>query len=1045
MMRGIIQTSIHFRFLVVVLALAMLAFGAFQLRNMPVDVLPEFSPTYVEIQTEALGLSAEEVEQMITVPMEQDLLAGVAWVDVIRSESVPGLSSVLLYFEPGTDLYKARQMVSERLSQAAVGLPHVSKPPTMIQPLSSSSRFMIVGLSSKELTLIEMSVLARWVIGPRLLGVPGVANVAIWGNRDRQLQVLVDPEQLREAGVSLQQVIETTGNALWVSSLSYLEASTPGTGGFIDTPSQRIGIWHVLPISSPEELAQVPVKATAWRLGDVAKVVEDHQPLIGDALVEDDPNLLLVVEKLPGTNTLEVTRGVENALEALRPGMAGLEFDTSLFRPATFIEIAIANLRNALLLSVVLVVVALLFLFWGWRTALISFLVIPVSLVAALLVLYLRGSTVNIMLLAGLAAALGALIDDAIVDVENMLRGLRQRRQEGANLSTEEIVLEASLEMRSAITFAMLIMLLAVLPLLLLAGVSGAFFRPLAISYGLALLASMLVALILTPALSAILLPSAPLERRQSPLLAWLQVQYERALDRTMHAPRPVFGALALVLAVSLVMIPFFRQESLLPSFKEPDLLIQLESAPATSRPEMDRIVARISQELRAIPGVNNVGAHVGRAIFGDQVVGINSAQVWVNLDPASDYQATRAAIQETMEAYPGLSVQVSSNLRQTLSEALTRSGDTVVVRIFGDDPRLLRSKTEEIRQAISGIEGIADLHVVLPIEEPTLEIEVDLTKAQRYGIKPGDVRRVAATLLSGLQVGSLFEEQKVFDVVVWGVPEIRDSLDDVRQLLIETPSGGHVRLSDVAEVRFAPVPTVIRREGISPYLDVGFDVRGRDLGSVTRDVENALEGIQFPLEYHAEVLGEFAERQAAQQRMLVAGIVAAFGIFLLLQASSGNWRLAFFTFLTLPAALAGGALVVLLGGGVLTLGSLLGFLTLLGMAVRNSVVLTNHYRHLEQQEGEPFGPQLIQRGARERVRPILMTAITTGLAFAPFAILGDIPGLEILQPLANVVLAGLVTSTLLTLVVTPTLYLHFGARREADLELDLVPATATD
>src|SRR5687767_2261079 len=415
MMRSIVQSSLQFRYLVVVIAGVLMLVGLNRLREMPVDVLPEFSPPFVEIQTEALGLSAEEVEQMITVPMEQDLLAGVAWLDVIRSESVPGVSSVLIYFEPGTDLYRARQMVSERLAQAAVGIPHVSKPPAMIQPTSSASRFMVVGLSSKELSLIEMSVLARWTIAPRLLGVPGVANVAIWGNRDRQLQVLVDPEHLATQGVSLEQVINTTGNALWVSSLSFLEASSPGTGGFIDTPNQRLGIWHVLPISSPEELAQVPVDDTEGLvLSDVATVVEDHQPLIGDAVVNDAPNLMLVIEKLPGTNTLEVTRDVEDALAALRPGFAAINFDASLFRPATFLEMAMANISQALVIGAILLVLLLGIFMYGWRTALISLIAIVTSLAAALTVLYLRGETFNSMVLAGLVIALGLIIDEAV-------------------------------------------------------------------------------------------------------------------------------------------------------------------------------------------------------------------------------------------------------------------------------------------------------------------------------------------------------------------------------------------------------------------------------------------------------------------------------------------------------------------------------------------------------------------------------------------------------------------------------------------------------
>src|SRR5512134_409748 len=351
MMSSIVKSSLKFQYLIIVVAGALLLFGITQIREMPVDVLPEFSPPYVEIQTEALGLSAEEVEQMITVPMEQDLLAGVAWLDVIRSESVPGLSSVLIYFEPGTDLYRARQMVTERMSQAAVGLPHVSKPPTMIQPLSSQSRFMIVGLSSEELSLIELSVLARWTITPQLMGVPGVAHVAIWGNRDRQLQVLVDPEQLQEAGITLDQVVSTTGNSLWVSPLSFLEASTPGTGGFIDTPNQRLNVWHVLPISSPEELAKVPVEGTSLVLGDVANVVEDHPMLIGDALVDERSNLMLVIEKLPGVNTLEVTRNTEVELSRLQPGMPGVRFDATLFRPASFLEMALANLTRTLVVA----------------------------------------------------------------------------------------------------------------------------------------------------------------------------------------------------------------------------------------------------------------------------------------------------------------------------------------------------------------------------------------------------------------------------------------------------------------------------------------------------------------------------------------------------------------------------------------------------------------------------------------------------------------------------------------------------------------------
>jgi CzcA family heavy metal efflux pump len=1042
MIRWIVGTSMHFRYLVIILAAVIMVFGLVRLGDMPVDILPEFAPPFVEIQTEALGLSAEEVEQMITVPMEQDLLAGVAFLDVIRSQSVPGLSSVLVYFEPGTDLFQARQMVSERLAQAAVGLPNVSQPPTMIQPLSSASRFLIVGLSSEELSLIEMSVLARWTIAPRLMGVPGVAHVAIWGNRDRQLQVQVDPEQLQDAGVSLQQIVQTTGNALWVSSLSFLEASTPGTGGFIDTPQQRLGVWHVLPISSPEELAQVPVQGTAWRLGDVAKVVEDHQPLIGDAIINENPNLLLVIEKLPGTNTLEVTRGLEAALDALRPGFAGIDFNATFFRPATFIETATSNLTRTLLISTFLVALVLFAFFWGWRAALISLIAIPVSLMAALFVLYLRGATLNAMVLAGLVIALGAVIDDAIIDVDRYLGRLRKNRQADSPKSVQALILEAASETRGAVFFATLVSLLAVVPVFFLEGVSGALFQPVAVSYALAVLASMAVALTVTPALGLILLGMAPLKGRESPLIPWLRRGYEGLLALTAPRPWLAYAAVAVLLVVCLVPLPFLGRDELLPSFREPFLTVQLEAEPGTSLPAMQQIVTRSSSELRALPGVNNVAAHIGRAVFGDKVVGINSAELWVSIEPQADYDATVASVRRTVDSYAGLEREVQTYSQQSLEQPQASAGEALTVRVFGEDHQVLRDEAQKMQQVLASIDGVVEPRVALPPEEATLEIEVDLASAQRYGIKPGDVRRSAAILLSGVQVGSLFEEQKVFDVVVWGVPEIRDSQADVGELLLDTPGGGHVRLKDVADVRVATSPTVIKREAVSPYLDVSFTVEGRDARAVVSDVKAAIESFPFPLEYHAVVQGGVAAQQAARQRILFSAFMALVGVFLLLQASFRSWRLALVVVLSLPAALAGSVLAALLGGSnSLAIGLVAALLTVLGIALRNTSMQISRYQHLEEQEGEPFDLELVLNGAQERLAPILMTALATGLALLPFVVLGAIPGHEIARPMGIAMLGGLVTSTLFNLFIVPALYLRFGASREVDLGLAPVPA----
>lgn len=1051
MMRSIVGSSMKYQFLVITIAIALMAFGVTQFRGMPVDVLPEFSPPYVEIQTEALGLSAEEVEQMITVPIEQDLMAGVAWLDVIRSESVPGLSSVVIYFEPGTDLYRARQMVTERLAQAAIAIPHVSKPPTMIQPLSSQSRFMIVGLSSQELSLIEMSVLARWTIAPQLMGVPGVAHVAIWGNRDRQLQVLVNPEKLHEQGVSLDQVIDTTGNALWVSSLSYLEASSPGTGGFIDTPNQRLNVWHVLPISSSEELAKVPVDgAEGLRLGDVAQVVEDHQVLIGDAVVNESPNLLLVIEKLPGINTLEVTRALEAELEGLKPGMPGIQFDATLFRPATFIEMAISNLSRTLVVSALLVVLVLGIFLYGWRTALISMAAILVSLFAALFILYMRGETLNAMVIAGLAVALGIVIDDAIVDVERIMQNLRLNQQQGGLRSSAAVILEAIGETRSALFFATMVTLLAIVPVFFIQGVSGSLFQPIAVSYALAVLAAMIVALTITPALSLILLSRTNLEMRESPFVMRLKNSYDRNLSRIFKSPGLANTAIVVLVVAAIIAVPFLRRDTALPTFREPYLMVRFEAASGTSHPEMNRIVSRATSELRGISGVSNVGAHVGRAVFGDETGNVNSAELWVSIDPTANYDATVAAIENVVNGYAGLNREVRTYVQQTLSQPQTSTSD-LTVRLYGENHQILRAEAQKLQQVLAKVNGVADPRVLLTPDEPSLEIEVDLAAAQKFGVKPGDVRRTAAVLLSGIQVGSLFEEQKVFDVVVWGEPQLRQSITNIHDLLIDVPgtdtaTGQQVRLGDVAQVRIVSSPTVIHREAVSPYLDIAFAVEGRGASAVVQDVNAALQNFPYPLEYHAEVVNDYAARQSAQQSILISSIVAILGVFLLLQASFRSWQMALAAIITLPAALAGAILADLLGnGGALSLGLIMGGLAVAGIALRNSIVLINHYQNLEEQQGESFGPELVMRGARERLSPILMTALATGLAFLPFVLFGNIPGHEIVRPMAIVIIGGLITSTWFNLFAVPALYLRFGASREADLGFQQVTAVAAD
>jgi CzcA family heavy metal efflux pump len=1029
MMRWIVGSSLKFRFIVVALAAGLMFFGVAQLRGTPVDVFPEFAPPRVEVQTPSLGLSASEVESLVTVPLEH-ALNGIEGLDVIRSKSVEQLSSIELIFEQGTDLLTARQLVQERLATVGPTLPSWSAPPFMIQPLSATSRVMKIGLSSDELSLIDMSMIAYWKMRARLLRVPGVANVAIWGQRQEMLQVRVEPERLRSNDVTLDQVMTVASDALDAGLLRFSEGGFIGTGGWLDTPEQRLSIRHVVPIVTPDDLAQVPIRhqdGQTLRLGDVADVVVDHQMLIGDAVINDGPGLMLIVEKLPWGNTLDVTRGVEAALEQMRPGLPGLEIDSEIFRPATFVEMSIDNLTTAIIIGALLMIFMLGAFLYEWRTALISVVAIPLSLVAAGLVLHLRATTINTMILAGLVIALGDIVDDAIIDIENVVRRLREHRKQGSDKSTARVILEASLEVRSAIVYATLIEVAAVAPIFLLEGLSGSFFRPLAFSYALALLASMVVALTVTPALSLIFFrKSSSLRQRESPLVPPLKRAYEAVLNRIVRRPRYAYTAVGLTAVLGLAALPLLGQ-SLLPSFKERDFLMHWLTKPGTSHPEMVRITTLASKELRAIPGVRNFGAHIGQALHADEVVGIDFGENWISVDPSVDYDDTVESIQEVVEGYPGLFRDVLTYLKERIREVLTGSSDAITVRIFGEDLDQLRSKAEEVEAILGQIPGVVEEHAELQEDVPQVQVEVDLDVARRYGMKPGDVRRAAATLMASEEVGDVFRDGKVFDVRVWSTPETRRNLTDIENLLLDTPSGEHVPLGVLADVRIVATPNEIHRESLSRSIDVGANVRGRDLGSVVTDLEERLEGVQFPLGFRAELLGEYTERQAAQTRLLLFAIAAALAILLFLQASFGRWRLAMLSFLTLPVALVGGVLAAYLGGGVISLGSLVGFLTVLGIVARNGIMLISHYQHLEQFEGEAFGPGLVIRGARERLVPILMTVLTTGLVLVPLVVAGEIPGQEIEHPMAIVIMGGLITSTLLNLFVVPALYLRFG------------------
>jgi CzcA family heavy metal efflux pump len=1035
MMRFIVSKSIQFRFLVLAIACALMYFGMRELKNAQVDVFPEFAPPRVEIQVPSVGLSAKEVEELVTIPIE-DALNGVEGLDVMRSKSVQSLSAINLIFKRGTDLLKARQLVAERLATVSPTLPSWTSPPVLMPALSSTSRFMKIGIASDTLSVRDLSMISYWKIRARLLRVPGVSNVMIYGERIKMYAVQVEPDKLVKHKVPLTVVQETIGDALDASLVKFSEGHFIGSGGFIDTPNQRMQVRYILPIVTPDDLSKVSLKGRPeLKLTDIARVVEDSPPPIGDAIINDGPGILLIVEKFPWANTLDVTRGTDEALKEIAPGLKDVKIDAEIFRPATFIETSIGNLTNALVLGSILIVVLLFFFLFEWRTALISVTAIPLSLLTAGLVLDLRGETINVMILAGLIIAVGEVVDDAIIDIENIWRRLRQKRAEGSTQSLAGIILDASLEVRGAIVYATMMVIVVLSPVFFLEGLSGAFFRPLAMSFTIAILASMVVALTVTPALAYLLLRNAPLRDRYNPVVPWLQKSYRAVLSRIIPRPRYAYVAVGAVALLGLWIVPQLGRE-LLPEFKERDFLMHWLTKPGTSQPEMARITSRASVELRAVPGVRNFGAHIGQALLSDEPYGPYFGENWISVDPAVDYQKTVDKLQEVVDGYPGIYRDVQTYLKERIREVLTGAKQAVVVRIYGDDITELRKQADKVKVSLEGVQGLKSLSVEFQYPIAQIEVEVNLDAAQRYGVKPGDVRRTSGILLAGEEAGDIFRDGKAYDVNVWSTPETRHSIEDVKNLLIDTPNAGPVRLADLANVRVKATPNHIDREYQSRKIDVTANVAGRDLGSVAADVQNIVSQVAMPLGYRAEVLGEAAERSAASNRLLIYSLIAAAIVFALLQTTFGTWRLTVLAFVTLPMALAGGAIAAYYTGGVLSLGSLVGFLTVLGLSGRNAIMMISHFQHLEREEGEPFGPNLVLRGAVERISPIMMTALAMAFALVPMLVTGDIPGQEIEYPMALVIMGGLISATLVNLFVVPSLYLRFAkslASRSAD------------
>ncbi|HVB44883.1 MAG TPA: efflux RND transporter permease subunit [Streptosporangiaceae bacterium] len=1038
-MRWIIATSLRLRYLVIGFAAILMYFGAQTLGHQKIDVFPEFAPVSVEIQTACLGLSPSEVESLTTVPLEA-ALQGVPGVYDVRSDSEPQLSAIYLYFRSGTDVLQARQLVQERLQTTAPTLPTWCDPPQMYPIVSATSRVMQIGLTSRTVSALDLSMIAHWTIRPRLLDVPGVANVAIWGERPQQILVEASPAEMAKRSITLDQLMSGTADAVDTGELKYVTGAAVGSLGFDETADQRLYLRSIQPIRTASQMAGVPLakrRSQTVRIGQVANVVWGTPPVTGDAVIDRGPGLMLVVEKFPGANTLQVTAGIDHALAELSPGLSGIGIDSHIFRQATFIQMAIHNLGLSVLLGCILVVFVLIAFLFQWRAALVSLLAIPLSLAAAAIVFDLTGSTINTMILAGFAVAVGVVVDDAIIDMENIIRRLRAWRAAGKRVTPLRLVLAASLEVRVAIFYATLINIVAVIPVMLVGGLTGAFFEPLALAYGIAVLASMAVALTVTPALGLVLLSRAPLKPADPPLIRVLKRGYGGLLSPLLHAGRKGFVAvLATVLVAILAGALIYPRlgSDLFPNFKEPDFLMHFVTKPGTSVTEQDRQVTAIQDELFKIPGVEHVGTHIGQALLGEEVNGVNFSENWISLSPSANYPKTLAAIRAVAASHPGAFSDVQTYLHERIDEVLTDGAtEDVVVRIFGPSLAELQKLGTQVAAALGNVPGLVDVQPAALEFIPEADVTVNLAAAKRYGLTPGTIRRAAAVMMASEPVAEIPADGKIYTVSAWSTPATRANLNSLRVLPVDTPNGGHVALGKVATVSIVPSPSQIFRENGDRNTEVDANVSGRSLGSVTTAIQAALAKIKLPPGYHTELLGEATERAAAQRHLLYYGLAALALILLLLQAAFQSWRISALEFLTLPMALVGGVIAAWALLGTITLGALVGFFTVLGIAARNGILMISHFRHLEEFENEPFGPGLILRGASERLSPILMTALATALALAPLVFYGDRPGQEIEYPMAIVILGGLLTSTLLNLLVLPALYLRFGRARRSE------------
>ena len=1020
MLGALVRFSVRHRGIVIGLGLAVVVYGLRVLAGAKLDVFPEFAPPQVSIQTEAPGFSAEQVEILVTKPIE-DAINGVTGIAAVRSQSIQGLSVITAVLADGTDIYRARQSLAERLGEAQGRLPR-SVPPPVISPLtSSSSTVLVIGITSRTRSLMEQRTFVDWTLRPRLLATRGVAKVAVFGGEVRQLQIQLAPERMRLYQIGLPEVLSAAGRATGVRG-----------AGVLDTPNQRIVVRTEGQLLTPDALARSVVRekgGAVLRLGDLGRVTEAPEPQFGEGGVNGERGLVIVVSGQLGSNTKVVAAAVEDALRALRPAIdaAGLTLHPELFRPTEFIDLALHNITTSLLLGAALVAVVLFVFLADVGAAAISLTAIPLSLLAAIIVLDRFGFGINTLTLGGLAIALGEVVDDAIIDVENIARRLREHRAGGSPRSTRDVVLEASLEVRGSVVYATFVVALVFLPVLALSGVQGALFRPLGLAYILASVASLAVALTITPALTLTLLARRARGEHESRFLAWLKRGYSRALEWLCDRPLTVGSAALLTCAAAAATLPFFGA-TFLPEFREGHYLIHMSAVPGTSLAETFRLGQQVTAALKQDPRVRSVAQRIGRAELSEDTWGTHYTEFEVDLVPLTGQAAVTVQddLRRILARFPGVNFAIRGFLAERIEETLTGSTAEIVVKVFGDNLDSLDLAARRVAELVRSVPGATDVQYDAPPVTPELAVHLRAADLAATGLAADDALAAVEAATRGVKVAQTFEGNRATDVVVILEPEARARPEDLRSLPVMTAAGRMVTLSDVADVARTTGRFMISHQGARRVQTVTADARGDEAGFAA-GLEQRLSATRLPVGVYAEVGGTAAAQRDAQRELLLHSLLAGAGIVMLLALAFGDTSRLLLVLANLPFALVGGVLAVFATGGLLSLGSLVGFVTLFGIATRNAVMLVSHYDHLVTVEGASWSRATAIRGALERLGPILMTALVTALALVPLAVGSGDPGREIEGPMAIVILGGLLTSTALSLFVLPTLALRWG------------------